>query len=242
MYVASTISDEGEPKSLNEATDTVNQKYATVWRSTRTSHHTVEVKMGITYDDLVRVNKTIKTINFKGKDYAEVNQRIKAFRMLFPMGTIETEIASLAEGMCVIRAMAYDEGRHLLATGTAYEKEGTSNINRTSYIENCETSAVGRCLGMLGLGIESAIASAEEVTNADMQQEVEAARTKKIDEAKIVALKNKLDEAGIPVEMILEMYKIDSLADMQVYKWKHALDNMDKLKQRVEEGKKVTEA
>ena len=59
----------------------------------------------------------------------------------------------------------------MLGTGMAYEREGSSNINKTSYIENCETSAVGRALGMAGLGINTAVASSEEVQNAIKQQE-----------------------------------------------------------------------
>ena len=39
----------------------------------------------------------------------------------------------------------------------------SSNINKTSYVENCETSAVGRALAMLGIGIDTSIASANEV-------------------------------------------------------------------------------
>jgi hypothetical protein len=54
----------------------------------------------------------------------------------------------------------------VLGTGTAYEKESSSFINKTSYIENCETSAVGRALGMCGFGIDVSVASAEEVQNA----------------------------------------------------------------------------
>ena len=57
------------------------------------------------------------------------------------------------------------------ATGHAYEKEGSSFINKTSYIENCETSAVGRALAMLGFEIKKSIASREEVENAKLQQQ-----------------------------------------------------------------------
>ena len=119
----------------------------------------------VNYNDLKRVNETIKTTDIKGKDYAEVNQRIKAFRMLYPSGTIETELIQNENGVCIFRANIYDEDR-LLATGTAYEKENSTFINKTSYIENCETSAVGRALGMAGFGIDTSIASAEEVQNA----------------------------------------------------------------------------
>lgn len=119
----------------------------------------------IRYLDLEKANETIKTTDIKGKGYAEVNQRIKAFRMVYPQGTIETEMISNENGVCIFRANIYDEEK-LLATGTAYEKENSTFINKTSYIENCETSAVGRALGMAGFGIDTSIASAEEMQNA----------------------------------------------------------------------------
>lgn len=127
----------------------------------------------ITFEDLQRVNETIKTTEIKGKEYAEVNQRIKAFRMLYPNGIIETEMLSNENGICIFKAMVgYREGNELykLSTGTAYEKEDSTFINKTSYIENCETSAVGRALGMAGFGIDTSVASAEEVQNAIANQ------------------------------------------------------------------------
>ena len=137
------------------------------------------------YKDIERVNQEMNTTDIKGKDYVEVNQRIKAFRKLYPEGTIETEMLSNENGVCVFRARVYSspykytnttidgvittDVQHqgvLLGTGTAYEKEDSSFINKTSYIENCETSAVGRALGMCGFGIDVSVASAEEVQNA----------------------------------------------------------------------------
>lgn len=118
------------------------------------------------YLDLAIANEQIKTTDIKGKEYAEVNQRIKAFRMVYPQGTIRTKLLSNEGGVCVFEADVFDEDCNLLATGHAYEKEDSNFINQTSYIENCETSAVGRALGMCGFGIEVSVASAEEVVNA----------------------------------------------------------------------------
>ena len=124
------------------------------------------------YLDLAIANDQIKTVDIKGKDYAEVNQRIKAFRMVYPQGSIRTEMLSNENGVCVFRATAWDDMGNLLGSGHAYEKEDSSFINKTSYIENAETSAVGRCLGMAGFGIDVSVASAEEVQNAIANQEV----------------------------------------------------------------------
>lgn len=124
------------------------------------------------YLDLAIANETIKTIDIKGKEYSEVNQRIKAFRMLYPNGTIQTQMLANENGVCIFRANIIDDKGTLLGTGTAYEKEDSSFINKTSYIENCETSAVGRALGMCGFGIDVSVASAEEVQNAINNQEL----------------------------------------------------------------------
>ena len=137
----------------------------------------------MTFEDIQRANAQIVTTNIKGKEYAEVNQRIKAFRMLYPEGFILTDIVSIEDGVCVMRATVgyYREDGEaiLLGTGTAYEKETSSYINKTSYIENCETSAVGRALGMAGFGIDTSVASFEEVSNAIAQQEAEKRPEKK---------------------------------------------------------------
>lgn len=125
----------------------------------------------IKYTDIAKANETIKTTNIKGKEYAEVNQRIKAFRMVHPNGTITTDIVSIENGIVVMKASITDDEGRLIGTGYAYEKEKGSFINQTSYIENCETSAVGRALGMCGFGIDTSVASAEEVQNAMKNQQ-----------------------------------------------------------------------
>ena len=112
----------------------------------------------------------LKTINIHGKGYVEVNQRIKYFREHYPDGSLITELVSNDNGVCVFKATAIIEDK-ARSTGWAYEKEGSSNINKTSYLENCETSALGRCLGNLGIGIDGSVASAEEVQTAILQQE-----------------------------------------------------------------------
>ena len=141
--------------------------------------------MNITFEDIRKANESIKTTAIQGKDYAEVNQRIKAFRMVYPTGTIHTNMVSNENGVCIFTAScAYrteDGEQILLGTGTAYEKENSTFINKTSYIENCETSAVGRALGMCGFGIDTSVASAEEVQNAIANQETPKATPKQIE-------------------------------------------------------------
>lgn len=124
----------------------------------------------MTFEQIQEANNLIKTTDIKGKDYAEVNQRIKAFRYLYPNGEISTEIISAENGVVVFKATISDGEGNILGQGHAYEKENSSFINKTSYIENCETSAVGRALAMCGFGIDTSVASYEEVANAVKNQ------------------------------------------------------------------------
>lgn len=124
------------------------------------------------YLDLAIANDTIKTTDIKGKNYAEVNQRIKAFRMNHPNGSIATHIESLQDGVVVMSCEVKDENGALLGKAYAYEKENSSFINKTSFIENCCTSCTGRALGYAGYGIDVSVASAEEVQNAIENQKV----------------------------------------------------------------------
>ena len=121
-----------------------------------------------------QANKECKTSPIKDRPYVEVNERIKAFRKVYPDGFIITEMVSNENGVCVFRSEVgfYLESGdcRIIGTGTAYEKEGSTFINKTSYIENAETSAVGRALGMAGFGIDVSVASAEEVANAIANQ------------------------------------------------------------------------
>lgn len=175
------------------------------------------------FDDLVKANKEIITMPIKGKEYAQVNQRIKVFRMLFPEGCISTEILKLDNEMCVMKASVYDSNNKLLSSGTAYEMKNdkTSFVNKTSYIENCETSAVGRALGMLGIGIDVSIASYEEVQNAvEQQEELEKSENNQnienlvIDEVKVKALIKRCERMNVPIEDILNYFKVNSVEEL----------------------------
>lgn len=122
------------------------------------------------YSKIEEVNKRLKPVDIKGKSYNTVNQRILAFREVCPEGAITTEILSLENGIVTMKATITDGAGRVIATGHSQEKEESSYINKTSYIENAETSCVGRALGMLGIGAVDSLASFEEVANAITQQ------------------------------------------------------------------------
>jgi len=117
-----------------------------------------------------------KTTNIKGKQYVEVNERVKAFRILSEYAgySLQTELLHLDADSCVVRATICNADGQVIAQGMAQEDKSSSMINKTSYVENCETSAVGRALGFLGIGIETSIATADEVGMAIAKQEAPA--------------------------------------------------------------------
>ena len=122
------------------------------------------------YQDISKVNSEISMIDLKGKSYAMVPERVTAFRKLYPEGFIKTEIVSHDGTTVLMQAVVgyYENGCPIiLSSGFAQEVKGRGMVNGTSYIENCETSAVGRALGMIGLGLNGGgICSAEELVNA----------------------------------------------------------------------------
>ena len=191
----------------------------------------------ITWANLEKVNQEIVTTEVKDKPYATVTERIKAFRKLFPDGTISTEIISNENGVCVIKATVgfYDQDGmfKILGTGTAYEKENSSFINKTSYIENCETSACGRALGMCGFGIDTDVASAEEVKMATLQQEAE----KPITAEKRKALEKTCKDEGIPESYICELYSVSELKELTEAKFVNLVHSWDKMKAKYNERK-----
>lgn len=163
----------------------------------------------MTFEELQKANSFVNTIDMVRRDkktgavitkqYAEVNQRIKAFRFLYPNGCILTDMVSNENGVCIFRAHVIDEEGHTLGTGTAYEKEGSTMINQTSYIENCETSAVGRALAMCGIGIDTSIASMDEVATAIAnQEEAEKPKTQPKQARKVRSKEEPVQDAETP--------------------------------------------
>lgn len=149
------------------------------------------------------INKRLKRTNIKGKDYIEVNQRILAFWELYPNGRIETELLADDGKRCTFKATVYDSDK-VLATGHSFEFQGSGMVNKTSYVENCETSAIGRALGILGIGITESIASADEVQSAIEHQErneqptdpLQAAQNKLVMAEKAYCKANGIDDWG----------------------------------------------
>lgn len=108
-------------------------------------------------------------VNIRGKEYKTVALRVQEFREQYKEFALLTEVVQLDQEQCVIKASILTDTDRVVATGLAQEFRKASQINGTSYVENCETSAIGRALACLGLGGQE-FASANEVLNAIHQQ------------------------------------------------------------------------
>lgn len=114
-----------------------------------------------------------------GKEYKTVAKRVEEFRDGYPEYFLITDIIQLDQEQCVVKAtigknvFGGEAGsilhKEIVATGYAQEFRNASPINKTSYVEVCETSSIGRALANFGLA-GSEFASAEEVMNAMYQQ------------------------------------------------------------------------
>ena len=115
----------------------------------------------------------LKTTKIQGKDYVEVYTRVQHFRTnpYYKGWGENSDIVFHDDKSVIIKCTITNADGLVMATGHAMEKESSSFINKTSHVENCETSALGRALGKLGIGIDGGFASYEEVANAKENQE-----------------------------------------------------------------------
>lgn len=115
----------------------------------------------------------MKTINIKGKDYIPVNERLLHFRTdsQFDWWRIHEEIVSINDTEGIFKVIICDPNDNIIVSAHAQEYRDSSYINKTSFLENGFTSALGRALGYLGIGIDTSIASADEVKTAVNNQE-----------------------------------------------------------------------
>lgn len=104
-------------------------------------------------------------VNIKGKEYETVAYRVNKFKTAFPDWALTSQVIYRDDKVVVMRACINDDKGVLRATGHAEEYRSASQINATSALENCETSAWGRALAALGMS-GGELCSADELVRA----------------------------------------------------------------------------
>jgi len=109
-----------------------------------------------------------RAINIKGNQYVLVSDRIKYFNDNFPNGSIHNELISFTDNTYIIKSTVIPDmskpDRYF--TGHSQAKIGQGTVNTTAALENAETSACGRALAMMGIGVIDSIASVDEMNKA----------------------------------------------------------------------------
>lgn len=112
----------------------------------------------------------MQTISIKGKEYIQVAERVKAFRQNFKDWALISEIIEMKDDSIMFKASIINPEGVVKATGYAKETlKKNAQINATSMVENCETSAWGRALGNFGIGVDKDICTAEDMINKETQ-------------------------------------------------------------------------
>lgn len=177
----------------------------------------------------------LKTIKVQGKSYVTVNDRLKHFRENHAGFCLETEVLEVTGDTALMRAVIRNDKGVLVATGVAREVRTDANsfVNKTSYVENCETSAWGRALANFGIGIDETVASADEVVNAiNAPQRNNTVTTKVETLAKEVVEKSKPSmQTAIETIAKCETHKALNMVFAQVMKYEWTLDAQQELKE-----------
>ena len=173
-------------------------------------------------------------INIHGKVYETVALRLKKFWERYPKYSIQTILIEADDTRIIMKATILDDSHKLCATGHAEEFRNRGQINRTSALENCETSAVGRALAFLGLG-GTEIRSAEEMQNAVLQQEEMNVKLKREVIAQTLTFLENNDSLGLR-----QLWDEELTRDQQIICWREFNSKQKaKIRELSQEGARI---
>ena len=158
----------------------------------------------------------INTVKIQGNEYSEVKDRVMFFRTnpAYSGYSIETEAVKLDEKEAIFKATIKNENNTIVSTGTAMEVPSNGFINKDNHIENTETSAVGRALGFLGIGIIGGIATADNMRNTGAED--------CISEEQRAELATMIQDSNTDLEKFNKSFIINTLSELLVSDYQKA--------------------
>jgi hypothetical protein len=165
-----------------------------------------------------------KAIDIKGKKYVQVSERILYFNEKYQGGSIQTDLISdPKDDVVIIKATVRpDDSSVRFFTGYSQAKWGDGMVNKTAALENAETSAVGRALAMMGIGVIESIASADEVVKSN--NAVPATDKQLFEIRRLLGLLKVYDEAR---ESVLAKAASADAASKIIGQLKEKIDNLE---------------
>ena len=184
-------------------------------------------------------------IEYDGKKYLKVSKRLEVIRRHLGFNlSIQTKIEHMSDAFVLVKAIISiykNNNWHIVATGYAEEKRNSSEINRTSAIENAETSAIGRSLACLGLLSDSEYASIDEIVftlnNKDSNdkesnnKDKKSSSNNKISNAQIDYINKLIKNTGTILKGFLDHYKITEIQEMNEIQLNDAIQKL-KIKEK----------
>jgi len=147
--------------------------------------------------------------SFNLEDYETVEQRLEKFWKKYPEGRVATNLVKSEDNEFIILAAIYAdrEAHHPIATGYAHEVVGVGMVNKTSALENCETSAIGRALANAGFATSGKRASRTEMEKVQRGEQFKPAKAKpaEVVDAKLL---------GTAFELVRITNDLDALKDL----------------------------
>ena len=155
----------------------------------------------------------IPTVNIKGKKYSTVNERHKHLLQYFPEARFNEEVVFHDADRVVVKTELYISDT-IYAVGHAEEYRNANFINKTSALENCSSSSLGRCLAAFGLS-GSEYASADELVNALNNQ-----NTSKPNTTKTVSIKDEIKKQTTETKLtaLFTNWKKNGNSDQEIEK------------------------
>lgn len=162
--------------------------------------------------------------NIRGKEYQTVALRVQKFREAHPDHSLTSAVIYRDEECVVMQATIADQSGRILANGHAEEYRRSSQVNKTSALENAETSAIGRALAAFGFG-GTEFASANEVENAIHQQ---AQPEGGMPDAEYNRLVGMMKSAGVSEATLLKEYDVANLRALNQQQYGEALSRLNR--------------
>lgn len=141
-------------------------------------------------------------------NYEPVEVRLDAWWTKYPNGRVETKVLEKTENSILIQAFLFAERNdtYPMATGIAEEIKGSSPVNRVSWVENCETSAIGRATANANFAAKGKRPSREEMEKVERQTKEQQ-----------VAVQLTPEQLSLAKDAIEQIPAIDSVAELKLF-------------------------